>query len=86
MCFALKTHSGLVGAAAVLAADTALLMIMLIGLLRRGNGSPIGIWHLLYKQVTPDLFHHRSPQVLKTLLVHHLDDLGGGSGDTTTGL
>jgi len=50
VCLALKTHSGLIGAAAILAADTILLMIMLIGLLRRAHGSSFGIWRLLYKQ------------------------------------
>jgi len=49
-CFPLKTHGGLVGAAAVLAADTVLFMLMLIGLLRHANRSAVGIWQLLYKQ------------------------------------
>jgi hypothetical protein len=61
-------------------------MIMLIGLLRHAHGSSIGIWHLLYKQVTPNAFYDPSHKVLKTLSVHHLDDLGGGRGDTTIGL
>jgi hypothetical protein len=86
VCIALKTHGGLVGAVAVLTTDTMLFMMMLIGLLRHAHGSSIGIWHLLYKQVTPNPFHDRSPQALKTLSVHHLDDLGGGRGDTTGGL
>jgi hypothetical protein len=86
VCLALKTHSGLIGAAAILAADTILLMIMLIGLLRRAHGSSFGIWRLLYKQVTPNSFCDPSHQVLKTLSVHHLDDRGGGRGDTPVGL
>ncbi|KAH9173730.1 hypothetical protein EDB89DRAFT_685629 [Lactarius sanguifluus] len=49
-CLVLKTDSGLVGAAAILAADIMLLMIMLIGLLRHAHGSSIGIRNLLYKQ------------------------------------
>ncbi|KAH9051921.1 hypothetical protein EDB87DRAFT_628354 [Lactarius vividus] len=49
-CLVLKTDSALVGAAAILAADIILLMIMLIGLLRHAHGSSIGIWNLLYKQ------------------------------------
>ncbi|KAI9439562.1 hypothetical protein H4582DRAFT_1536120 [Lactarius indigo] len=49
-CLVLKTDSGLVGAAAILAADILLLMIMLIGLLRLAHGSSVGIWGLLYKQ------------------------------------
>ncbi len=85
-CLVLKTHSGLAGAAATLAADTILLTIMLIGLLRHAHGGSVGIWHLLYKQVTPSPFHYRLPQVLKTLSVHHLDDLGSNRGDTTGGL
>ncbi len=76
----------MVGAAAILAADTILLVIMLIGLLRHAHGGSIGIRNLLYKQVTPDPFHYRSAQVLKTLSVHHLDNLGGDRRDTTGGL
>ncbi|KAI9456852.1 hypothetical protein BJY52DRAFT_536213 [Lactarius psammicola] len=49
-CVVLKTHSGLVSAAAILAVDIMLLMIMLIGLLRHAHVSSTGIWHLLYKQ------------------------------------
>lgn len=31
-------------------------------------------------------FHDRSPRVLKISSVHHLDDRGGGRGDTPVGL
>ncbi|KAI9456853.1 hypothetical protein BJY52DRAFT_1224092 [Lactarius psammicola] len=84
-CLALKSHSGLAGAAAILAADTMLLIIMLIGLLQHAHGSSTGIWHLLYKQVTPNPFHYCPHQALKTLSVHHLDDLGANCGDTPGG-
>ncbi len=54
-CLVLKSHSALAGGVAILAADTMLLMIMLIGLLRHPHIGSTGtsIWHLLYKQVTP---------------------------------
>ncbi|KAI9456847.1 hypothetical protein BJY52DRAFT_535964 [Lactarius psammicola] len=49
-CIVLKTHRGLISSTAILAIDTILFVIMLIGLLRHAHGSSTGIWHLLYKQ------------------------------------
>ncbi|KAI9439564.1 hypothetical protein H4582DRAFT_1941585 [Lactarius indigo] len=49
-CVVLKTQRGLASSIAILAIDTMLFVIMLIGLLRHAHGSSTGIWHLLYKQ------------------------------------
>ncbi len=45
-------HRGLVGAVTMVAVDTGLLMLMLIGLVRDGHRGSVGIWQLLYNQVT----------------------------------
>jgi hypothetical protein len=73
MCTILGFHESLSAAVAALVADTALLMIMLIGLLRYAHRSSTGIWHLLYQQVIPCLL---LPPVVDVLQVHHLDSLG----------
>ncbi len=51
-CVILHTHTALINAPGVLAVDVVLLLAMLIGLLRHRNS--VGIWKLLYQQVTPD--------------------------------
>ncbi len=68
----------------VLAVDTGLLILMLIGLVRDGYADS-GIRHLLYNQVTPTSLMYHLPQILKRYPVHHLDDLGSDRGDTTGG-
>jgi len=52
VCFATNTHSSIISAAAIPAADTILLLLMFFGLLRRAHGCKVGIWNLLYKQCT----------------------------------
>ncbi len=85
-CATVKTHRLLVSATSVFAIDSILLVTMLIGLLRHSHRGSIGIWHLLYTQVTLNL-HRRSAWTLKALFeVHHLDDLGGNRGDTGYGI
>ena len=55
-CITLHTHKGIVDSIGVLVVDVVLLLMMLIGLLRHGNGASIGIWKLLYQQVTLKTF------------------------------
>ncbi len=47
----LKTHRGLVSSVAILAIDTVLLVIMLLGLRPYAYRRSTGIWQLLYQQV-----------------------------------
>jgi threonine/homoserine/homoserine lactone efflux protein len=51
-CVTLHTRRGIVSALGVLVVDIVLLLTMLIGLLRHAQKSSIGIWKLLYQQVT----------------------------------
>jgi hypothetical protein len=48
----LNTHSGIVNGVGMLVVDVVLLLTMLIGLLRRSDENPTGIWKLLYQQVS----------------------------------
>jgi hypothetical protein len=50
VCFPLNTHSSMESAIAIPAADTILLVLMFVGLLRRAHGCKVGIWSVLYKQ------------------------------------
>lgn len=84
-CVPLNTHSSLAGTIAIPAADTILFMLMLVGLLRRTHGNKVGIWRVLYNQVTSNFFRYPSHQVLKIPTVHRLDDRGRLRGDTTDG-
>ncbi len=52
-CSIERTHRGLFSGVGIMAADTVLLVLMLIGLRRDPHESSKGIWHLLYNQVTP---------------------------------
>ena len=51
-CIVTKTHNTLINAVAVLVADMALLLTLLIGLLRHANRRSTGLWKLLYQQVS----------------------------------
>ncbi|KAN0130503.1 hypothetical protein V8E53_011589 [Lactarius tabidus] len=50
VCLPLHTHSLMISAIAVPAADTILLLLMFVGLLRCAHGCKVGIWSVLYKQ------------------------------------
>jgi len=63
--------------------DVVLLLAMLIGLLRHRNS--VGIWKLLYQQVTPGQFLRVKPDT-EFLLVYNLDGVGPDRGDTSCGL
>jgi len=52
-CVTLNTRRGLVSTLGVLTVDVVLLSALLIGLLRYSYKNPVGIWKLLYQQVTP---------------------------------
>ena len=55
-CIFLHTHNGIVNVIGILVVDVVLLLTMLIGLLRDARRSSIGIWKLLYQQVTVKVF------------------------------
>jgi hypothetical protein len=73
------------GAFAIPTADAILLLLMFAGLLLRAHGNKVGIWRVLYNQVTLNSSLYSSPQLLKILLVYNLDGLGGIYRDTTVG-
>ncbi|KAN0130502.1 hypothetical protein V8E53_011588 [Lactarius tabidus] len=50
VCFPLHTHNLMASGISVPAADTILLLLMFVGLLRRAHGCKVGIWSVLYKQ------------------------------------
>ncbi|KAN0132446.1 hypothetical protein V8E53_009872 [Lactarius tabidus] len=50
VCFPLHTHNLMASGISVPAADTILLVLMFVGLLRRAHGCKVGIWSVLYKQ------------------------------------
>ena len=51
-CIVLRTGSGHINATGVLVVDIVLLLTMLIGLLRHVHRNSIGMWKLLYQQVS----------------------------------
>jgi hypothetical protein len=55
-CMVLHAHKGFVNGIGVLVVDVVLLLTMLIGLLRDARRNSIGIWKLLYQQVTVKVF------------------------------
>ena len=84
-CIFLHTHNGLVNAFGILVVDVVLLLTMLIGLLRDAHRSSIGIWKLLYQQVTQSkCFLHLAPNA-ELVLVYNLDGAGLFCRDTACG-
>jgi len=82
-CVVLHTRGALTNTIGILVVDIALLLAMLIGLLRHRN--PVGIWKLLYQQVTPGQSLH-VPADAEFLPVSNLDSFGLDCGDTSCGL
>jgi hypothetical protein len=82
-CIVLHTREALTNTVGILVVDVVLLLAMLIGLLRHSNS--VGIWKLLYQQVTPGL-SLRVPEDTEFLPVYNLDSVGHDCGDSTRGL
>ncbi len=55
-CIALHAHRAIVNGIGILVVDVVLLLTMLIGLLQHVCRDSIGIWRLLYQQVTLKVF------------------------------
>jgi len=50
VCLIVNSHSGMVSVVAIPVADTILLSMMFVGLLRREHGCKTGLWQVLYRQ------------------------------------